>query len=95
MDQINESTDKNILKLYIKIFMGGLGIGLIMGEVLTLLVVLMYMSYEFNVHNTFYEQIPKELRNKYNSKVSVLLKYLADIIHRCEFNSHNDEQHVE
>ena len=55
----------------------GMIISMMLGYFLTLLFVLCYASYEFNIHGVVMEQIPQEIKNKYKSKTLIILETIC------------------
>ena len=71
-------------KTVIVIFVSGLLASLIIGDFLSLVIVTAFIASEFNLLNLVYTQIPEDLRDKYNSKMLVVLEHLADILRQGE-----------
>lgn len=72
------------LKTTIVIFISGMLVSLIVGNFLSLLAITTFIASEFNLLNLFYTQIPEEIRDKYRSKLLVLLEYITEILKQAE-----------
>lgn len=66
-------------RLYLKIYFAGILTTFVLGQTLTMIFLFIYLFYEFNIYEGMYRQIPVDLRNKYNSKILVTIKWLDKI----------------
>lgn len=71
-------------KTVIVIFVSGLLASLILGDFLTLLIISGFVASEFNLLNLIYTQLPEDLRDKYNSKLLIILEYFTEILKQTE-----------
>jgi len=78
MDNISQLTTVSM------IFTAGITTALILPYWMAFLFVLLYVSYQFNIINVIYRQIPLDLRSKYRSKILIILEWICDILRQAE-----------
>lgn len=63
-------------RIYMKIYFAGFFTTFILGTTLTMLVLFIYLFYEFNIYDSICKQIPLDIRKKYKSKILVFVKWV-------------------
>lgn len=66
------------------IFIAGMTTALMLPEWISFLFIIEYVGYQFGIIQLLWQQIPQEFRNKYNSKILVLLEWICDILRQAE-----------
>jgi hypothetical protein len=87
--QLHRIVDEvSTFRIYMKIYFAGIFTTFILGTALTMMVLFIYLFYEFNIYESISRQIPLDIRKKYRSKILVFVKW----IDRVASESLSDEQ---
>lgn len=73
------SDEMATFRLYLKIYFAGVLTTFVLGTIPTLIVLFIYLFYEFNIYEGLLRQIPADLRMKYKSKILLLVKWIDRI----------------
>lgn len=71
---------ESFLILYSRVFIAGIVTSLILGDILSILFLIIYFGYEFKLISVVYYQIPELYRTKYRNKLLSFLKWLCDVL---------------
>ena len=73
----------------------GMVASMMFGYFLTLVIISMYCSHEFNIHGVVLDKIPQEIKNKYKSKLLMILETMCWYLRQKEEEKIEEEEIVE
>jgi hypothetical protein len=66
-------------RIYFKIYIAGILTVFVLGNILTTVFLFCYLFYEFNIFESIKTQIPIDIRNRYNSKILQIIKWIDHV----------------
>ena len=70
----------SMFRIYMKIYFSGIFTTFILGSTLTMIILFIYLFYEFNIYDVLCKQIPVDIRKKYKSRILIFVKWIDRII---------------